>query len=122
MLMAVSVTCAMQTSVRSDNNVNMDITTDRQNVVHVEVNILDKENNLVPNASNRILFTVEGEARIIAVDNGDPLNEEGFATNSRKTFNRKCLVILQSTGKAGNFNLFARSNGLEYSDTTLVSK
>lgn len=89
------------------------IKADRQNVVHVEVNILDEKNNFIPDAANRIYFDVEGEASILSVDNGDPLNEESYRSNTRKAFNGKCLVILKSTGEAGEVNLVARSNGLE---------
>jgi beta-galactosidase len=88
------------------------ITANKMDVVHIEVNIQDKENNFVPDASNRINFRVQGEATIIAVDNGDPLNEESFGATTRKAFNGKCLVILQSTGKPGTFTLFAESKGL----------
>lgn len=98
------------------------IEADRQNVVHVEVNILDKDDNFVPDASNRLQFTVEGEAEIIAVDNGDPLNEEAYNHPSRKAFNGKCLVILKSTGKSGKFTLSASSAGLEEAKVNVVSK
>ncbi len=89
------------------------ISADKQNVVHVEVNITDKENNFVPDASNRVLFKVQGEAEIIAVDNGDPLNEESYGSPTRRAFNGKCLVILKSTGNSGKIVLSAQSNGLE---------
>lgn len=97
------------------------IDADKKDVVHVEVNIQDKENNFVPDASNRINFRVEGEATIIAVDNGDPLNEESFGSSTRKTFNGKCLVILKSTNNKGKFTLFAESDGLEGAYVTTVS-
>jgi beta-galactosidase len=95
---------------------------DRLDVVHVEVNIEDSENRYVPDASNRIHFRVEGEAEIIAVDNGDPLNEENFASSTRKAFNGKCLVILKSTGKTGEITLFAESEGLEGEEVTVLSE
>ena len=98
------------------------ITADRQQVVHIEVNIQDRANNFVPNASNRIHFKVEGEATIIAVDNGDPLNEESYGSNTRKTFNGKCLVILKSTGKAGKFTLFAEAEGLTSAKLAVITK
>jgi len=99
------------------------ISADRQDVVHVEVNIQDKENNFVPIATNRIYFRVEGEAAtIIAVDNGDPLNEESYGSNSRKAFNGKCLVILKSTGIAGKFSVFAEADGLKGAEVSVISK
>jgi beta-galactosidase len=98
------------------------IKADKQNVVHIEVNIQDRINNFVPNASNRIHFKVEGDATIIAVDNGDPLNEESYGSNTRKTFNGKCLVILKSTGKAGKFTVFAESDGLTSAKLAIITK
>lgn len=98
------------------------ISADRRDVVHLEVNVQDQENNFVPDASNRIRFKVEGEATIVAVDNGDPLDEESFGSHTRKTFNGKCLVILKSTGKAGKFKVIAEADGLEGAAVTVVTK
>jgi len=61
---------------------------------------------------------VEGEAAILAVDNGDPKSLERFTGNSRKAFNGKCLVVLKSSNKAGTFKLFAESDGLEGAEIT----
>jgi beta-galactosidase len=97
------------------------IKADKRDVVHFEVNVTDMENNFVPDASNRINFRVEGEAEIIAVDNGDPMNEESFISPSRKTFNGKCLVILKSTGTPGKFTLYAESEGLESEAVSITS-
>ncbi|MBT5426657.1 MAG: DUF4982 domain-containing protein [Bacteroidetes bacterium] len=88
------------------------IKADKKSVVHIEVNILDGKNRFVPDASNTIIFTIEGEARILALDNGDPMSQESFTGNSRKAFNGKCLVIIQSASESGEFNLLAESDGL----------
>jgi beta-galactosidase len=93
----------------------------RQEVVHVEVNLEDSKNNFVPDASNRLHFKVEGEAEILAVDNGDPLNEESYGSPTRKAFHGKCLVILKSTGKAGEITLYAESEGLKEEKISLVA-
>lgn len=98
------------------------IKADRQNVVHVEVNILDNNNHFVPHASNRIQFKIDGEASIIAVDNGDPLNEESFDSPSRKVFNGKCLVIVKSNGKPGQLTLTAEAEGLEEAEITVLTR
>ena len=98
------------------------ISTDRRDVVHIEVNIQDKENNFVPDTSTRIHFKVEGEATIIAVDNGDPLNEESYGSNTRKAFNGKCLVILKSTGKAGKFKVIAEADGLSGAEVSVTAR
>lgn len=84
-----------------------------QDVVHVEVNILDANNNFVPDASNQIKFTVEGEATILAVDNGDPKSEESFVGDTRKAFNGKCIIIVKATKKGGPITITAEGEGLE---------
>ncbi len=89
------------------------IKADRQDVVHIEVNIQDDKNRFVPDASNTIIFKVEGEATILAVDNGDPKSQESFTGNSRKAFNGKCLVIVKSTNRTGEFTVYAESEGLK---------
>jgi beta-galactosidase len=91
-------------------------------VVHVEVNILDAAGRFVPKALNDITFNVEGEATILAVDNGDPKSEESFVGNKRSAFNGKCLVILKTTKKAGDIKLTATSKGLEGATIQVSSK
>jgi len=93
-----------------------------QDVVHLELNIQDDHNNFVPDASNRINFKLEGDATIIAVDNGDPLNEESYNSNSLKVFNGKCLVIIKSTKTKGEFTFYAESEGLEMARVTISSE
>jgi beta-galactosidase len=89
------------------------ISADGQDVVHIEVNIQDNKNRFVPDALNNITFKVEGEATIMAVDNGDPKSEESFTGNSRKAFNGKCLLIVKSKKKSGPITVSAASDGLE---------
>lgn len=92
---------------------NETITANGSDVVHVEVNILDKDGNFVPKASNPIVFEVEGEGSILALDNGDPKSEESFVGNSRSAFNGKCLIIVKSTTKKGTIKINAQSEGLQ---------
>ncbi|MEP5341943.1 MAG: glycoside hydrolase family 2 TIM barrel-domain containing protein [Algibacter sp.] len=92
---------------------NETILANGQEVVHVEVNILDEDNNFVPKASNEIIFKVEGEGTLLAVDNGDPKSEESFVRNTRSAFNGKCILIVKSTQKAGDIKISAQSDDLE---------
>ncbi len=93
-----------------------------QDVVHLEINIQDEHNNFVPDASNKIILKIEGDATIIAVDNGDPLNEESYNSSSLKAFNGKCLVIIKSTKTKGEFTFYAESEGLEMARVTISSE
>jgi beta-galactosidase len=74
---------------------------DRRDVAHIAVEIQDEHGHLVPVADNLITFDIQGEGKVIVVDNGDPHSNESFNAKQRKAFNGKCLAILQSTAKAG---------------------
>ena len=93
-----------------------------KDVVHFEVNVLDDKGNFVPDASNEIEFTVEGEGIIIGIDSGDPISLENFCASKRKAFNGKCLLIVKSTKKSGNIIVTAVSDNLETSRIELVTK
>jgi beta-galactosidase len=95
------------------------ISADRRDVTHVVVGIQDEQGRVVPVATNDIVFTVEGEGRLIGVDNGDPLSHEDFKTNRRRAFNGLCMAIVQSTASAGAIRITAISTGLTSSSLTI---
>lgn len=90
-----------------------------------------------PNASNEITFSVDGDAKIVGVDNGDatdttpykPTDSSGnivasSKTATRKAFNGKALVIVQSTKKTtdSSFTLTASASDLTPSSVTVDTK
>jgi len=91
------------------------ITADGRDLSYITVEVLDKDGNLCPNASNLVNFAVSGEAFIAGVDNGSPISLERFKDNKRRAFYGKCLVVLQNNGKTGKATLTASSDGLQSS-------
>lgn len=99
-----------------------EISANGQDVVHIEINLQDQMGNFVPDGSNRMVFKVEGDAKIIGVDNGDPLNTDTFNSNTLKAFNGKCLVIIQSSKAKGEFTFSVASEGLEGASVVVTKK
>ncbi|MHB1022685.1 MAG: glycoside hydrolase family 2 TIM barrel-domain containing protein [Acidobacteriaceae bacterium] len=95
---------------------------DRRDVAHIVVEIRDAQGRVVPMADNEIVFDVQGEGRLIGVDNGDPQSHASYKTNRRKAFNGLCLAILQSTGKADQINIAASSPNLRSNRLTIMTK
>jgi len=62
----------------------------------VEVNVVDKDGNLCPNADNQILFS--SDAKILGTDNGCQTSLERFTDPHRKAFFGKCVVVLKGKG------------------------
>ena len=73
--------------------------------------VLDAQAVVVPRASNRIDFAIEGPGTIVGVDNGDATSHESRQVTSRSAFSGKALVIVQATSDPGQIVLSATSNG-----------
>ena len=93
-----------------DRNV---IAADGRDVANVTVQILDSKGHIVPTADNDVAFEIQGEGRIIGVDNGRPNSHESFQADHRKAFNGLCLAIVQAKSKPGKIRLTARADGLK---------
>jgi beta-galactosidase len=78
----------------------------------VTVSIEDAHGRVVPGADNEIRFSIEGEGRLIGVDNGDLFSHESYKGLSRRAFHGLCLAIVQSTAHPGQIQISASSQGL----------
>lgn len=85
----------------------------------ITVRILDKDNNLVPDADHLVKFSIRGEGIIAGTDNGYQASLESFKTPQRKCWKGMALAIIQSTEKKGNITLKASVEGLPPSVLTL---
>ncbi len=66
----------------------------------------------MPDADNEIQFDIQGEGKILGVDNGDPQDHEDYKSNRRRAFIGLCLALLQSTAVSGQIRIAASSAGL----------
>ncbi len=98
------------------------ISADGRDVVHYTVQILDHNGAVVPNAADEITFELEGEGRLLGVDNGDPRSHEDYRSNRRHAFNGLALAIVQSTSKPGPIHLRSTAPSLKAANVRVVSK
>jgi len=89
-------------------------------VSNVKVEIVDSAGNVVPTADNLVQFSIEGEGKIIGVDNGNPLDHDSYQALQRKTYNGLCLAVIQSKQKEGGIKLVVKSKGLK--EATILLK
>jgi beta-galactosidase len=99
-----------------------ELAADRRDVAHIVVEVLDQQGRVVPDAANDIAFTLEGEARLIGVDNGNPQSHDSYKVNRCKAFNGMCLAVVQSTARAGRIRIAASSPALQPAELTIESK
>ncbi len=89
------------------------ISADGSDVALVHVDVVDNGGNVVPDADNQVAFTLNGDARLMGVDNGNPRDDTAFKLNSRKAFNGHLFAVVQAGRKPGNILLRAASDGLK---------
>ncbi len=78
---------------------------DGKDLQHIRVMAVDSKGRRVPMAQQKLKFSVEGDARIVAVDNGNIISDELHVATERSLFNGSALVILRAGRTAGKVKL-----------------
>jgi beta-galactosidase len=95
---------------------------DRTAVAHVVATVVDAQGRFVPNANPDISVEVEGAARLIGVENGDPIDSANYKLNHRKAFNGMMLAVVQAGDQAGVVTVRASARGLSGAACELLVK
>ena len=69
---------------------------DGMDLQHIRIEAVDRKGRRVPMAQDELTFSVEGDARIVAVTNGDNNSEELNVQDHRRLWNGSAMVILRS--------------------------
>ena len=69
---------------------------DGMDLQHVRVEAVDSKGRRVPMAQDEVRFEVSGDARIVAVTNGDQNSDELNVTDHRRLWNGSAMVILRA--------------------------
>mgnify|MGYP002852661494 CR=1 FL=1 len=86
---------------------------DGYDLMHVRITAMDSKGRIVQTTDEEVNFTVEGNANIVGVVNGDISSDEMLVGNERRLFNGTCTVILRSTRQPGNVTLTAAAKGMK---------
>lgn len=69
---------------------NADWKADGMDLQYVKVYAVDSKGRVVPATEGEVTFEVSGEARLIAVDNGDHMTDEPFLRKPQEVTSRIC--------------------------------
>ncbi|MBN2092360.1 DUF4982 domain-containing protein [candidate division KSB1 bacterium] len=99
------------------------IRADGKDLVFITVRVTDKDGLIVPDAKNPIKFEVRGSGKIVATDNGDPINFVPFPSHEREAFSGLALVIIRAKpGESGSITVTAKSPGLKTAQVVIKSE
>lgn len=88
------------------------LTTDRDDLAHVLIEVLDGRGRRVPDAVLEVSFTTNGAGTLAAVGNGNPHNIDSFQQPHRYTWHGQALAILRPDKRPGQVTITAEASGL----------
>ncbi len=98
---------------------------DGKDATVINISVIDKEGREVPDAADLIQFSLQGDAKIIGVGNGDPSSHEQDkyfdSTAHRHLFNGKCQLILQSGNTQSMIHFEAKATGMYTGATDILT-
>ena len=95
---------------------------DGTDLMHVRIEAIDSKGRRVPMAQDELKFSVEGDAQIVAVTNGDINSEELNVTDHRHLYNGSAMVILRAGKTPSKITLKTSSAAFKTITTQLVTK
>lgn len=93
------------------------IASDGYDLSYITIDLVDENGNIVPGAANKLNYELEGNGKIVGMDNGNAVDTDSYKPTSdtngtRAAFSGKALVIVQSTKDAGAMKLNVSGEGL----------
>lgn len=103
---------------------NTTIAADGYDLSYITVDLVDADGNIVGGANNELTYTLEGNGKIVGLDNGNAADTTSYKPTTdklgtRSAFSGKALVIVQSTKDAGEMTLTVSGEGLTSQSITI---
>lgn len=95
---------------------------DGMDLQHLRVYAVDSKGRRVPDVNSHLRFRVEGDASIVAVDNGNIVSHELHAVPERDLFHGSALVILRAGQDPGQITLITECDDFKTVKTKLQTK
>ena len=95
---------------------------DGTDLMHIRIQAVDSKGRRVPMAQDELHFSVEGDASIVAVTNGDINSEELNVQDHRRLYNGSAMVILRSGKSPSKITLKTNCPNFKTITTRLETK
>jgi beta-galactosidase len=95
---------------------------DGMDLQYLKVYAVDREGRIVPTFNGEAMFDISGEAKLIAVDNGDHSSDELFSGNKRKMYRGFAMAILRAKQVSGKVNVKVSVKDLKAVERFMTTK
>ena len=85
----------------------------KNDLAYFNIEVLDENGLLVPNAEIPVEFEISGGGKLQAVASENPKEMNSFQQPGVKTYRGKCQLIVRLNGDGGEINVTAKSEGLK---------
>ena len=93
----------------------------RNDLCYVAIEITDASGNRVPDARVPLTFSVTGAGTLVGQASAVPNEPASFKSNTRETYQGRCIAILRPTGQAGEITLTVSADGFETRSVTILT-
>ncbi|MBR1548630.1 MAG: DUF4982 domain-containing protein [Prevotella sp.] len=101
---------------------NADWRGDGMDLQYVRVYAVDSKGRVVPTVEGEVTFSVDGEAKVIAVDNGDHSSGDLFSGNRKRLYEGFAMAILRSTRTPGKVKVTAACDGMKSATKSFTTR
>ncbi|MCF6356206.1 MAG: DUF4982 domain-containing protein [Draconibacterium sp.] len=88
------------------------ILSDENDLVYFNIEVLDENGLLIPDAEIPINFNIRGKCKLQAVGNGNPTDMKSFQQPKVNSYRGRCQLIVRKTKDCSEIEVTAFSNGL----------
>ena len=88
------------------------IKADGHDLLYVDIEIVDKDGNLVPDAEIPLALRLDGAASMAGFGTGNPVTDEDYTDNRTASFRGKAQAVLRAGYEPGPFTLAVSGEGL----------
>jgi beta-galactosidase len=86
----------------------------------IEVQVVDRDGNRIPNAAQTVTFEVAGAGRLIGVGNADLTNGTPVTGSQTKLYEGRAVAVVRSATDSGKITIRATAPGLTAGEAVLV--
>ena len=91
-----------------------------ESLCYVQVELVDENGNLVPDADALLKAEVTGEAVLAGFGSGNPITEENYSAGSFTSYRGRALAVLRAGTEAGKAVLRISAEGLGSAEVTIA--
>ena len=84
-----------------------------RDIAQLEIRIVDKEGRTVPTANNLLSVSVEGEGKLLGIDNGRPDCHEMWKEKEHSAFHGMMFLVVQAGKSVGQIKIQITGEGLQ---------